>query len=79
MTKIIEWYTWQYVKCHQAKTGKTVSKRMLIKRDGTIRECLDQLINTDVLKPGKSKEFTFVKLFLPNQYSFKCISIVRIL
>ena len=71
MTKEIFWQKWEYVDYYQRKTGKKVSKRMLVKKTGSVRKCLDELINTDVLKPGKSKEFTFVQHFFTQSVQFQ--------
>ena len=71
MTKEIYYHSWQYVDYYQKKTGKKVSKRMLVKRKGTLRDCLDELINIDVLRPGKSKEYTFVKHFFTQSVQFQ--------
>ena len=71
MTKEISWQTWEYIKYRQKKTGKDVSKRVLVNKEGTIRKCLDEFINIDVLKPGKNREYTFVKHFFTQSVQFQ--------
>ena len=71
MTKEVRWKKWEIVPYLQKKTNKKVSKRVLVNKNGTLRKCLDEFIETDVLRPGKSKEFNFVKHFFTQSVQFQ--------
>ena len=68
MNRNLNWKTWEYVD-YQQKTGKVVSKKILVTKNGSVRKCLDELIYTDVMKPGKS--FTFVQHFFTQSFQFQ--------
>ena len=64
----VSWKTWEYID-YQQKSGKVVSKKILVTKNGSVRKCLDELIYTDVMKPGKS--FTFVQHFFTQSFQFQ--------
>ena len=70
MDKMVHWSRWGYVNFTQ-KCGKDVPKRVSLAKFGTIRECLDELIQLDIMKPGKNKTFTFVKHFFTQSFQFQ--------
>ena len=70
MDKIVFWKRWEYVNVTQ-KSGKEVPKRLSNTRRGTIRECLDELIQKDILKPQRNVEVTFVRHFFTQSYQFQ--------
>ena len=68
MEKQIVWQKWENIDFEQ-KTGKKVTKKVLIKKHGTVRKCLNEFIQIDVLKP--SQGFTFIQHFFTQLYQFQ--------
>ena len=64
----IHWQRWENIEYKQ-KSGKTVIKKVLKTKSGTVRDCLNELIEHDVLNPGKN--ITFVKHFFNQSYQFQ--------
>ena len=64
----VHWQRWENIEYVQ-KSGKTVTKKILKPKPGTVRDCLNELIDIDVLKPGQN--ISFVKHFLINLINFK--------
>ena len=66
--KLYKWITWKAIK-DVTKAGKPVVRRQLIPDEGPIDKYLDELITTDIMKPGQG--FTFVEHFFRKTYQQK--------
>ena len=66
--KPIVWQRWENVDYVQ-KSGKTVTKKKLKTKPGTIHDCINEFIELDVIKPGQN--ISFVKHFFNQSYQFQ--------
>ena len=70
MEKMVHWSRWGYMNYTQ-KSGKDVPKRVSLPNYGTKRKCLDELIQLDIMGPGRNKTFTFVIHFFTQSFQFQ--------
>ena len=64
-SKKIFWFTWEKTKV-TGKNGQQSLRRNLVKKEGTIEECYNKLLEDDLLHPGQN--FTFVQHYFTQTY-----------
>lgn len=64
----IEWFAW-VTETFVTQANKTSRRKTLIRKSGTYMECLNELIQIDILKPNIG--FTFVQHYFTQYYQYK--------